>query len=355
MEVDHEELKKLIKTAYKNKKPLNVVGHIGIGKSETVKYVAKELANDLGIPFAEGSNPDSFGFVDIRLSQMDPSDIRGLPMYNNETKTTEWYPPEWLPTAGSGILFFDEINLAPQIIQGSAYQLILDRKLGKYTMPDGWIVVAAGNLVDDRTSIYEMSAPLANRFVHATLTPPSKDKWIDWAMDNDTDSDIMAYISYKPTELYKFDSEKAELAFATPRTWKYASDLIKDKKINDRETLILVSSAVGDGVGREFMAFRKLKEDLDIDKILDDAGQFVNPTRVDIKYSLTSALAAQYKNNRKLLPNILKIWNKMDPEFVVLSVRLCQAAHKTSFIADVGKISEAQEFISKYTKYFKSF
>jgi hypothetical protein len=119
--------------------------------------------------------------------------------------------------------------------------------------------------------------------------------------------------------------------------------------------LILVGGAVGDGPAKEFIAFIKLKEELELENILKHPETFKKPSRVDINYSLTSALANRYKDERKMLPNILKIWSQMDPEYVVLSVRLCQAAHKTNFIADVSKIPESQEFISRYTKYFKKF
>jgi len=357
MELNHTELHKLIKAAYKSKKPLNVAGHIGIGKSDTVLNVAKEIAASKNLPFVMGSQPDSFGFIDIRLNQMDPSDLRGLPMYDKENFVTVWYPPKWLPKHGAGILFFDEINLAAQMIQASAYQLILTRELGEYKLPDDWVIVSAGNLVDDRGGIYELAAPLANRFIHATLDPPTKEQWIDWAMEHDVDIDVVSYIQYRGgAELYKFDPEKDNLAFPTPRSWKSASDLRRDNlNASDREQLILMSSAIGDGSAREFMAFIKLKDSLDLENILKNPDAFKKPTRVDINYSLTSALSARYKDERKALPNILKIWDKMDPEYVVLSVRLCQAAHKTNFIADVSKIPESQEFINKYTKYFKKF
>jgi len=356
MELNHNELHKLVKAAYKSKKALNITGHIGIGKSATILAVSKELAASKNMPFVCGSAPDSFGFIDLRASQLDPSDIRGLPMYDKETKRTEWYPPAWLPTAGAGILFLDELNLAVQLVQASMYQLIHDRKIGDYVMPEEWVVVSAGNLLEDNCGINEMVPALANRYIHATLDPPSKESWCDWGMDNDVHFDMISYIQYRGKgELYKFD-ENHGLAFQTPRSWKNASDLYTAAgNASDREKLILVASAIGDGAAKEFIAHTKLKDELDLDNIIKNPSAFKKPTRVDINYSLTSALAAKYKEERKALPNILKIWDKMDPEFVVLSVRLCQAAHKTGFVADVSKIPESQEFISKYTKYFRKF
>jgi MoxR-like ATPase len=124
-------------------------GPPGIGKSSIVAQTATEHGID---------------FVDVRLSQLAPTDLRGLPVA--EDGISKWYPPEFLPRGGKGILFLDELNMAPPAMQGVAQQLILDRKVGSYTVPDGWYVWAAGNRKEDRAAVFDMPSPLANRFLH---------------------------------------------------------------------------------------------------------------------------------------------------------------------------------------------
>ena len=122
-------------------------GAPGIGKSSIVSAAAKNSGYD---------------FIDLRLSQLAPTDLRGLPVAihpknNVERGISKWYPPEFLPKTGKGILFLDEINMAPPAMQGVAQQLILDRKVGNYKVPEDWLIWAAGNRKEDRASVYELS------------------------------------------------------------------------------------------------------------------------------------------------------------------------------------------------------
>ena len=117
-------------------------GPAGIGKSSIVSQVA--AAHELA-------------FVDVRLSQLAPTDLRGLPVPDG--KVSRWLPPEFLPQGGTGVLFLDELNMAPPTLQGVAQQLILDRRVGSYVLPDGWFVWAAGNRKEDRAATFDMPAP----------------------------------------------------------------------------------------------------------------------------------------------------------------------------------------------------
>src|SRR5690606_19509089 len=132
-------------------------GPPGIGKSSIVAQTAARFG---------------LGFIDVRLSQLAPTDLRGLPV--PEDGIARWYPPEFLPRDGRGILFLDELNMAPPAIQGMAQQLILDRKVGSYTVPEGWFIWAAGNRKEDRAAVFDMPAPLANRFLHLEVEPDSE-------------------------------------------------------------------------------------------------------------------------------------------------------------------------------------
>ena len=209
LEVNHKDLEDLIMRHYKAEVPLYIWGATGIGKSETVDRKAKEIAESLGREYVKwnkiskkkkqeiAENPKKYFFLmDIRLSQLDPSDLRGLPALNGK-ETVEWKIPFWLHVASleeaMGIIFFDEINLAPPSIQSAAYQLILDRELGEVPISKGVTSIAAGNRLEDKANVYDLPRPLQNRFDHVTLGIPTitqecKGDWGEWAMENKIDT-----------------------------------------------------------------------------------------------------------------------------------------------------------------------
>ena len=125
----------VITSLSEQKVPTFLWGAPGIGKSSIVKQIADSL---------------NIGFIDLRLALMDPTDLKGIPFYDKESHSALWAPPAFLPRDGTGILFLDELNSAPPSVQASAYQLILDRKVGEYELPDGWAIVSAGNRESDR-------------------------------------------------------------------------------------------------------------------------------------------------------------------------------------------------------------
>ena len=111
------------------RRPVFVWGSPGVGKSAVVGQLAKAM----NIPLR-----------DVRALLLDPVDLRGLPFLGTDGRS-KWATPEFLPQDGAGILFLDELNAAPAMVQASCYQLVLDRRLGEYTLPDGWAIIAAGN------------------------------------------------------------------------------------------------------------------------------------------------------------------------------------------------------------------
>ena len=182
-------------------------------------------------------------FVDLRLSLMDPTDLKGIPFYDKHEHSAVWAPPSVLPRDGEGILFLDELNSAPPAVQASAYQLILDRKVGEYELPEGWAIVAAGNRESDRGVVYRMPSPLANRFVHLEMDV-DVDDYKSWAYTSGIDERIIAYIGYKNENLFTFDATKNEKSFATPRSWEFVDKLMKSA-IDEKLLLNSIGGAVG--------------------------------------------------------------------------------------------------------------
>lgn len=209
-------------------------GPPGIGKSSIVGQLAQE---------------HHLEFVDVRLSQLAPTDLRGLPVAVDGIST--WYPPEFLPRDGKGILFLDELNMAPPAMQGVAQQLILDRQVGSYRVPDGWFVWAAGNRKEDRAAVFDMPTPLANRFLHLQVEPDF-DSFKAYALEVGVHEQILAFLSFRSTLLHKIDLQQP--AWCSPRSWVMASAL--------HHIGLDLAPAIGVGAAAEFAAFVTLYQTL---------------------------------------------------------------------------------------------
>lgn len=353
--INHAELKGLIKETYKKKLALFVWGTTGIGKSDTVREVCMDIAKEKGLKFNEDvseiNSEKNFSIVDIRISQLDISDLRGLPKI--EDNTTKWLPPNWLPDKSHGILFFDELNLSVPAIQSSAYQLILDRRLGDYVLPDGWVIISAGNRVEDKANIFEMSRPLQNRFLHAELEVPSVDKWIEWGINHDIDTRIATFLKFKPSLLFKFDGQSKDKSFPTPRSWEFCSKLINDVDSRNIEKLdLLISCSVGEASGIEFTSWLKLKEKLNIKGILDKPLKAKLPAETDLIFSMVSGVLEYYKKDRKLIRSMVQLATRLKPEFAVMMLKLAKTYNK-KFVQDVIIVPEWKNQLAKSIgKYF---
>jgi hypothetical protein len=336
--INHNELKEVINISYNKQIPMFIWGACGIGKSSIVKQCAKDLGID---------------FIDVRISQLEPCDLRGLPsVCNGETK---WLSPNWLPKSGKGILFFDELNLAVPSIQASCYQLILDRQLGDYKLPDGWVIISAGNRFEDKANVFEMPSPLANRFIHIELSVPSIESWCNWAFDNQIDSRIIAFLNFKNSRLFSFDSKNKDKAFATPRTWEYTSKLIKgcDYETNKDILDTLIASSVGEGIQTEMSAFMKLQRKVKAEDILANPKKVKDIKEIDLKYSLLASISEYYGKHKKkeTIKQILGVVDELEAEFGILLLRLSKGVDTPFFINNIKDIPQFKEMSQKYAKY----
>jgi len=259
--------------------PVMIWGPPGVGKSQLVDQVAQTHQRPM---------------IDIRLSQMEPSDLRGIPFRDGDK--VEWAIPSMLPNTEKhgpeGILFLDEITSAPPSVSAAAYQLILDRKLGDYQIPDGWAIFAAGNRQGDRGVTYSMPAPLANRFSHYEFDI-NLDDWVSWAYKNQIDERIIAFLRFRPELLFDFDPAHNPVAFPTPRSWEFVHNALH--KFHNKPQLFLgaLQACVGPAAGIELNAFiDNLDQMPDMDAII--RGEKVPvPKEIDLQYAIASALVGR--------------------------------------------------------------
>lgn len=267
-------------------------GAPGIGKSSIVAQTAK--AYDLEM-------------IDVRLSQLAPTDLRGLPVADNGI--SRWYPPEFLPREGKGILFLDELNLAPPAMQGMAQQLILDRRVGSYTVPKGWFIWAAGNRKEDRAAVFDMPAPLANRFIHL-MVEPDFESFKAYALEHDIHEHLLAFLSFRPALLHKIDPQQP--AWPSPRSWMVANELYK--------VGLDTAPVVGLGASAELASFVNMYKQMpDIVEILKGDGEGVLfPQEPSLRYAVTIALTMRATGIQDSYNAFQWIADKASPEWVQL-------------------------------------
>ena len=293
------------------KLPAFIWGPPGIGKSSIVKDIA---------------NRNNLEFIDLRLSLLDPTDLKGIPFFDPNSKKGVWASPSFLPhdKDSKGILFLDEINSAPPAVQASAYQLVLDRKVGEYELPKGWSIIAAGNRENDRGVVYKMPPPLANRFVHLEMDVDI-DEWKKWAYNNNIEDILIAYLSYSPESLFRFDPNNLQKAFATPRSWSFVDKILKSP-LPVELYIDGISSAVGEEEAVNFVSFMQVAKNLpNIDEILQGANP-TTPTDAKLLTVLITGIISALKKsqNNQALDNVIDYSMTLPSEFAVMMIKELQ-------------------------------
>jgi hypothetical protein len=359
MSVDHRtvtsvQARKAITKCFNVKRPIFLWGPPGIGKSDVVA----EIARDMGALL-----------IDLRLGQMDPTDIRGIPFYNKDIGKMDWAPPIDLPDAETAsqypyvVLFMDEMNSAPPAVQSAAYQLVLNRRVGKYRLPDNVVMVAAGNRESDKGVTYRMPTPLSNRFVHSEMKVdfPS---WQEWAIKNQIHKDVVGYLTFAKQNLYDFDAKSSSRAFATPRSWTFVSELLADEDLDVATTTDLIAGTVGEGLAVAFMAHRKIASKLPKpEDILSGKATELETKEVSAMYSLVISLCYELKGaiERKvsdkdfhtMADNFFAYMMKnFETELTVMGARIALTTYNLPF--QPTKLKNFDEFHNRYGKYILS-
>lgn len=341
-----------IKHAFKKNRPVMLWGPPGIGKSDIVRQVAMEQGREV---------------VDIRLTLYDPTDLKGFPFFDEKTKMMSWAQPSELPSDpnSTAVILLDELNSAAPSVQAAAYQLVLDRKIGTYKLPPGVDIVAAGNRDSDRGVTYRMPTPLANRFTHLTLTA-NADVWLDYAVLHNVHPDVVGYIGFAKQDLYDFDPRSNSIAFATPRSWKFTSDLLEDSEyLPDSSVTDLVAGTIGEGLAVKFMAHRKYAASLpQAADVLDGKVKALTVKEVSAMYSLIISLCYELKQRQAKLSkekNGDDTWHKsadmffgfimanLPTELVVMGAKIALSTYGLPF--KVAKLKTYSEFHQRFGKY----
>ena len=345
------EVKSSIMRCFKTQRPAFLWGPPGIGKSELVQGICDEMGGHM---------------VDLRLGQMEPTDIRGIPFYNKDLGMMDWAPPIDLPTEEMAaeypviVLFLDEMNSAPPSVLASAYQLILNRGMGKYKLPDNVVMIAAGNRDSDKGVSFRMPTPLANRFVHFEQKVDFA-SWFEWAVQNKIHKDVVGYLNFAKQDLYDFDPKSSSRAFATPRSWTFVSQLIDDEGLDHRTITDLVAGTVGEGLALKFVAHRKIASKMpNPSDILTGKVTKLDVQEISAMFSLVVSMCYELKealdNNvkdsefHKMADYFFRyMMDNFETELVVMGARVALTTYNLPILPT--KLKHFEEFHKRYGKY----
>lgn len=252
-------LEMMIKASVATDVPLLILGGFGLGKSAIVGQMAEKMG---------------YAMVDVRLSQMLPEDLGGLPVPAKKGDFVQRLMPDLLARVASVhkatglpvLLFLDEITSGLPTILAAAYQLVLDRCLGEYCLPEGTRIICAGNRPQDRGVTYDMPRPMANRMMIVDFAGPTWDEFETYAIKAEFHPLVISGLKQQPTLICsEVDVEDEEGRNPTPRTWEFVSRIMyhaDEQGVRVRDRMLQVSAVVGDAAALKFETVLRMAEKL---------------------------------------------------------------------------------------------
>lgn len=292
---------RLLDLAIKKRTPTFFWGPPGVGKSEKVHQAAAERKG--------------WKMVDFRAVLRDTTAMLGIPDVDRTTRTSKWFPPDELPQekrdGRHGILFLDELNAAHQQVQAACFGLVLDRKLGDYHLPEGWVIVAAGNRQADKSAAQRQPRALSNRFFHIEVEADLP-TWIDdYAIPNDIDPRLIAYLRFQSENFHKMEVDD-ERMFPTPRSWVALHSHLND--VNKADRVVDFTGFVGISAATAFAGFLDIYEKLpDFDDIVKKPRTTPVPDEVSALYAIATAMGRNA--DKRNFDNLMIYAQRMSREY----------------------------------------
>lgn len=329
------QLPSLLEYLYKLKMAAFIWGEPGVGKSMCVHQFAKK---------------NSMLLEDIRLTQLDSPDLQGLKWIDEKTGTTKSYRPEFFPVENvPGIIFLDELTAAEPRMQATAYQLVLDRKVGPYSLPDKWMVIAAGNSPEDGAISYKMGTALSDRFIHIHVMANAQD-WVNWAVEAGIHPNVITFLKVKPDYLTTVSGQKkgSNLICPSPRSWARVSEVVS--VVSDEACQsILINGIVGDAAAVEFKHTTEEIADLpEMSTLLQYANPQLAikhiPDKMACLYGLVYSMAS-YVNNAHQIDRAMFIFDALREKDSNLPVAEIETLANEMLLAKATKLGILNEVV----------
>ena len=233
-------------------------------------------------------------------------------------------------------VFLDELNACSQEVQKAFYSLILERRIGDYHLPEGSVVIGAGNRSQDNAITRPLSSALLNRMFHVELTADSR-VWLEWAAGHGIHPYVYDYICTRPDQLWS-QPPKTEEPFSTPRSWHMLSDALTScgDGLADRELAVLANGCLTAAHATQFAAYvRQVRGEYSLTKILNGSQRWPErPEERDMLYFLVQSFRARLlkelpKNRGKLTGSVRELADRAEErlaELAGISLELAQMA-----------------------------
>lgn len=282
--------------------PVLLWGAPGTGKSSVIR----QLGSRLGLPVET-----------VIASIREPSDFAGLPVVTGGR--VRFAPPDWavrLADRGSGLLFLDEISTAPPAVQAALLRVVLERTVGDLELPAGVAIVAAANPAAQAAGGWDLSAPLANRFLHLdwhlnglAWADGFENNWADiafpalpseWAAGLPAArAEVADYIRQRPDALLSVpaEAEAASRAWPSPRSWEMAARLLAAARAGEAPAEVvemLLAGAVGNAAARDYFVALRRGAAWDLDRAFQRPDAARIPESPDVLDGFLRAVIARF-------------------------------------------------------------
>lgn len=191
--------------------------------------------------------------------------------------------------------------------------------MGNFDLHERVLIACAGNKETDGAITHRMSTALQSRLVHINMDV-DVDTWVDWANHNGIDHRIVSMVKFKPELLYTFQPDHQDNTYACPRTWEFASRMVKGVPDITGNKLKLLAGTISEGVAREFAGFCQIFHELPtIQEIIANPDKVEIPNEPSTLYALTGSIG-----NHGTTSNVEKLMEyvqRMGAEFQVITGR----------------------------------
>ena len=292
-------------------------GPPGVGKSTIVLEIRSKVARTTG---------KKVDIHVIHLMLRNPEDLIGLPIIDRQRMITRNCRPSMFDLDPSddvlNVMLLDEFSVCRPSVRTAVYQLILEHRIGEFSLPENTIIMAAGNRKEDDQSVFRMDSPLASRMAHyAIKTDPVS--WLKWAKNADLDPRIISFIQQDETRLIQ-EADLDTLAYANPRTWEAVSNHLRfAANLSEEQRMKMFGALIGNDMAVELMEYLKVMDS--IPDVRDIAAGIAcsYPRKADQLYAVTNGLIAFVNNHAtelsiRELENVERYVSRLPQEYIEL-------------------------------------